>query len=148
MAATRLERTTPAAEAWRLLFEFFLALDPYLEGIAEEYGLSEAQGHALVLLEPGRPLPMHEVAEALHCHASNVTGIVDALEGRGLVERRPSDHDRRVKMIAVTDAGADLRRQALRRLYEPPPAIAALSTADQRALRDVMQRVTAAQAPH
>ena len=32
---------------------------------------------------------MSALAEALYCHASNVTGIVDRLEPRGLVERRP-----------------------------------------------------------
>jgi DNA-binding MarR family transcriptional regulator len=136
-------RLSPAAEAWRLLFDYFLSLDPYLDGIAAEFGLTEAQGHALVLLQPGRPLPMHELAEQLHCHASNVTGIVDALERRRLVERRPADNDRRVKMIGVTPEGAQLRERALARLFEPPPAITALSAADQRALRDVMRRVAA-----
>ena len=134
-------RTSPAAEAWRLLFEYFLSLDRYLDQIAAEFGLTDSQGHALVLLEPGTPVPMHELAEQLHCHASNVTGIVDALERLGLVERRPAEHDRRVKMIAVTDEGARLRERALARLFEPPPAIAALAAADQRALRDVMRRV-------
>ncbi|MBD0329533.1 MAG: MarR family transcriptional regulator [Thermoleophilia bacterium] len=147
MATAETKRASAAAEAWALLFEFFLGLDPYLQAIAGEFGLTEAQGHALVLLEPGRPLPMHELADALHCHASNVTGLVDALERRGLVERRPAEHDRRVKMIAVTGEGAALRKQALRRLYEPPAAIAALSAADQRALRDVMRRVLAAAEP-
>jgi MarR family transcriptional regulator, organic hydroperoxide resistance regulator len=128
-------------EAWRLLFEFFMSLDHYLGGIASEFGLTEAQGHAIVLLEPERPLRMHELAEQLHCHASNVTAIVDALERRGLVERRAAANDRRAKLLAVTDEGAALRERAMARLFEPPPAIAALSAADQRALRDIMRRI-------
>lgn len=35
----------------------------------------------------GRPLPMRALAELLGCDASNVTGIVDRLEARGLVRR-------------------------------------------------------------
>jgi MarR family transcriptional regulator, organic hydroperoxide resistance regulator len=146
MAAVHERRTrlSAGAEAWRLIFEYVLSLDPYLDEIAGEFGLTSSQGHALVLLEPGPGLPMHELAERLHCHASNVTGIVDALEARGLVERRPGDHDRRVKIVAVTEEGATLRARALARLFRPPPGIAALSAADQRALREIMRRVTGA----
>ena len=108
-----------------------------------EFDLSEAQGRALSLLEPGRPLAMSELAEALSCDASNVTGIVDRLEARGLIERRPAEHDRRVKMLVVTEQGAELRRRALERFFEPPPAIAALSAADQRTLRDILRRALA-----
>ena len=34
-------------------------------------------------------MPMSELAEAMRCDNSNVTGIADRLEDRGLVERRP-----------------------------------------------------------
>jgi DNA-binding MarR family transcriptional regulator len=145
MAAIEQRRAVSAAsEAWRLMFEYFVSLDPYLEDIAGEFGLSDSQGHALVLLEPGGGLPMHELAERLHCHASNVTAIVDALEARGLVERRPGERDRRVKIVALTGAGAELRARALERLFRPPPGIAELSAADQRALRDILRRVVGA----
>lgn len=137
-------RTRPAVEAWRLLFQFVMALNPYLDAIAAEFDLSDSQGHALLLLDPERPRPMHELAGELHCHASNVTGIVDALEARGIVERRPAEHDRRVKMIALTDSGRALRERAVARLFEPPPQIAALSAAEQRALRDVMRKIVGA----
>ena len=135
-------RPTAGSEAWRLLFEFFNSLDPYYETVASEFDLSHSQGHALVLLEPGRGVPMHELADGLRCHASNVTSIVDALEARGLVERLPAEGDRRVKMVALTDEGAKLRERALERLWEPPPAIAGLAAADQRALRDIMRRAS------
>jgi DNA-binding MarR family transcriptional regulator len=133
-----------AVETWRLLFAFFMTLEPYLDDIAGGFELSKSQGHVLFLLAPGRALPMNELAERLRCHASNVTAIVDALELRDLVERRADTRDRRVKMVAVTEVGAALRERMLERLWEPPPAIAALSEPDQRVLRDVMRRVLAA----
>ena len=94
----------------------------------------------LYLLEPGVEIPMSRVAEQCGCDASNITGIVDRMESRGLIERRDSPRDRRVKLIALTDEGAEIQAQMLDRLYEPPAAIAALSVADQRALRDIMRR--------
>ena len=130
----------PAAEAWRLLFELFRAEKPRFQAVSSELGLSHIQAHALHLLEPGRPVPMSAVAEGLACDASNVTGIVDRLEERGLIERRGAAHDRRVRMLYVTDEGARLRRAVAERMFSPPPAITRLSPADQRALRDVLRR--------
>ena len=48
---------------------------------------------------------MRKLAQKLKCEPSNVTGIVDRLEARGLVERRPDPADRRVKVAAATDEG-------------------------------------------
>ena len=83
---------------------------------------------------------MSALAGSLQCDASNVTGIVDRLESRGLIERRSSPEDRRMKMIAVTEEGQRLREQIGARMNEPPPPIAALSDADQRELRDILAR--------
>jgi DNA-binding MarR family transcriptional regulator len=66
--------------------------------------------------------------------------LVDRLESRGLVERRNAEHDRRVKLLCLTEAGAEVRQKLMERLAEPPAAIAALSAEDLRALRDVMLR--------
>jgi DNA-binding MarR family transcriptional regulator len=83
---------------------------------------------------------MSVLAGYLACDASNVTGLVDRLEGRGLVERRSAEHDRRVKLLCLTELGAEVRRRLMERMAEPPAAISALSAADLRALRDVMLR--------
>ena len=52
---------------------------------------------------------MHEIASRLACDSSNVTGIVDRLEARGLVTRRPCERDRRVKQIVPTALGLEVR---------------------------------------
>ena len=108
--------------------------------IASEFELAPAQVMALHRLEPGRPCAMSELAGALRCDNSNVTGIADRLEARGLVERRPGPHDRRVKMLHLTDDGAALRERLWERLSRPPEALAGLSEDDARALRDILQR--------
>jgi MarR family transcriptional regulator, organic hydroperoxide resistance regulator len=108
--------------------------------VAAEFELSPPQVMALKMLDPDEPKPMSVLADALGCDNSNVTGIVDRLEDRGLVERRLANHDRRVKMLAVTEDGAHLRAQLVARLDEPPPALAELSPEDQRTLRDILRR--------
>jgi DNA-binding MarR family transcriptional regulator len=132
-----------AREAWGTVFQISLANRWRLMAALEEYGLTFPQAHALRLLDPERPLPMNEIADRLVCDASNVTGIADRLESRGLIERRPGSGDRRVKMLALTAAGAEARKRVIEAMTEPPAEIAALSAADQRALRDILRRAVA-----
>jgi DNA-binding MarR family transcriptional regulator len=73
--------------------------------VAEEVGLSVAQLDVLRRLRHQGPSPMRRLAEHMHCEASNLTGLVDRLEARGLVERRPDPGDRRVRLLALTQAG-------------------------------------------
>jgi MarR family transcriptional regulator, organic hydroperoxide resistance regulator len=132
--------SSPAAEAWALMQRLFAPQRRRFMALAAEYELSPPQLGALKALDSDNPLAMSELAEVLGCDNSNVTGIVDRLEHRGLVERRPADHDRRVKLLALTDEGLALRESLSGRLHAPPEQLAGLDPADQRALRDIMQR--------
>jgi DNA-binding MarR family transcriptional regulator len=114
--------------------------------IASEFALSPPQLFALRALEPDRPAPMSRLAGVLRCDASNVTGIVDRLEDRGLVERRAAPHDRRIKHLVLTDAGVALRERIAARMDQPPAALAALPDDEQRELRDILHKVLAARA--
>lgn len=139
------EKASPAHEAWQLATDlWFGERPPRVPAVASQFDLSPMGIKALYLLEPGIEIPMSRVADQCGCDASNITGIVDRMESRGLIERRDSPSDRRVKLIALTDEGAEVRGQVLDRLYEPPAAITGLSAADQRALRDIMRRATRA----
>ncbi len=130
----------PRAEAWHLLQELMVGQKGRMFAIASEFELAPAQAMALRRLEPGRPCAMSELAGALRCDNSNVTGIADRLEARGLVERRPAPHDRRVKMLHLTEEGAELRERLGERIGRPPDALAGLSDEDARALRDILDR--------
>ena len=132
-----------AREAQKLFFEIGMAERTRAGKALNELGLTFVQAHALRTLDPDRPLPMSTLAELLVCDASNVTGIADRLEMRGLIERRSADGDRRVRALALTPAGVALRDRALEIMNEPPASIAALSEKDQRALRDILLRAVA-----
>jgi DNA-binding MarR family transcriptional regulator len=132
-------RKDPAHEAWELLWRVVQANKPRFMAFAQELGLAPMQLHALRTLEPGEEVPMSSLAGKLFCDASNVTGIVDRLEARGLIERRAAPHDRRVKLIALTPEGEELRAMAHRQLTTPPPEIAALPQAHKVALRDALR---------
>src|SRR5438046_8258079 len=100
-----------ACLAWQLLMIFFFAQRAHLPASGAEFDLSPVQCHVLHLIEPGRPLPMSRLADTLSCDASNVTGLVDRLESRGLVRRQPSPQGRRVTVLRLTPTGARLRAQ-------------------------------------
>ena len=114
---------------------------------AAEADLSPPQLFALLALTPGEPAPMSSLAGALRCDASNVTGLTDRLAARGLVERRPAPHDRRVRHLVLTAEGIALRNRVARRLDEPPDGFAALSPAEAELLRDLVLKVAAAGSP-
>ena len=99
----------PSCEAWQLLVRFSFTQRASLPALAAELELSPAQCHLLNLIEPDRPMPMGELAGAMSCDASNVTGLVDRLESRGLLQRSPSAEDRRVKVLSLTPRGAHIK---------------------------------------
>jgi DNA-binding MarR family transcriptional regulator len=137
------QQTVAVAEAWQLLQRIMVGQRGRMATIAAELELAPAQMFALHALEPGQPKAMSELAQTLRCDNSNVTGIIDRLEARGLVERRPGERDRRVKMLEVTPAGAQLREQIRRRLSLPPEPLASLQAEDACALRDILRRALA-----
>jgi len=102
------------------------------------FDLSFAQ--AMALRELDEPVPMRELAQRLCCDASNVTGIVDRLEARGLVERRMAPDDRRVKRLVLTPAGQSLRDEHWDGLTVGLPLLVDLSAGERRTLADLLRR--------
>ena len=130
-----------ACDAWQLLVQLFFAQRANLPPLAAELELSPAQCHVLHLIEPGRPIPMGQLAETLACHASNVTGLVDRLESRGLVRRHASTADRRVKVLDLTPAGSRLRSLLVDRMTAPPATLRRLTVREQQTLVRLLTRL-------
>jgi DNA-binding MarR family transcriptional regulator len=138
-----MQASSAAQEAWGHFWQIFMADKPRRLAVMSELGLSFQQSMALMQLEPGAPLPMGELAVAMQCDNSNVTGIVDRLEAAGIAERRPAPHDRRVKTVVLTEHGEAVQAEVRHRAGQPPPELAALSAEDAEALRDILARALA-----
>src|ERR1700682_1729495 len=121
-----------ADQAWALLLQLaFERVHAHFAAVVAELDLAPVQAKALHELDVDPPISMRDLAARLKSDPSNVTGLIDRLEARGLVERRPDPTDRRIKGLALTAAGAAMRERLFGRLYSAPPAVAELSAADQ-----------------
>ncbi|MBR7836464.1 MarR family transcriptional regulator [Actinospica durhamensis] len=107
---------------------------------AAAHELTGAQARLLALVV-GEPKPMSRLAVSMRCEPSNVTGLVDKLERRGLVERRPDPTDRRVKLIAPTPAGTELSAKVWADLDFAAAPLAALAEPERVVLRDLLRKI-------
>jgi DNA-binding MarR family transcriptional regulator len=86
--------------------------------------------------------PQNALAERLHISPSWMVAIVDDLERRELLERRPHERDRRVRTLHLTAAGTKLLRQAEREARQFDAHVTEpLSETELEQLLDLLQRV-------
>lgn len=108
--------------------EFIATMYVFAEQLHQEYEQAAAHAgitaqQAIVLTLLSEPLPMRGLAERRHCDPSNITRVVDRLESRGLVARSPDPADRRIRRVALTDAG----RSALTRFQAELQRVSSLA---------------------
>jgi DNA-binding MarR family transcriptional regulator len=141
--------TQAARDAWAAMSALFMDGEAHdrVHRICTELELSPPLLKAFMhlgTLDGDGGLRMSDLAETWGFDASYVTALADGLQERGLAERQPHPTDRRVKTIVLTTEGLAKRARALEMLSEPPSAFASLSAAEQRQLRDLLQKLTAA----
>ena len=150
MAAKRLDRKhSAAAEVWRLMAGFSFAQfqhGPHQE-LMHEHGLTPGHLKALTWLDPERPLPMRAMAEALGVDASMITWLVDRLEEKGLAERRSMPSDRRVKVVALTQRGSELRDRLSAAMAGPPAELLDLDLQSLEAFRTQLEKLPSSATP-
>jgi DNA-binding MarR family transcriptional regulator len=98
------------------LLEFLMSAKQHMVSIGNDFGLTSIQAVTLLLLDESKPRPMKNFCTLYHCDASNITGIVDGLEKKGLVSRQNAPADRRIKVIQLEAAGKKLQLAMLDRL--------------------------------
>jgi DNA-binding MarR family transcriptional regulator len=133
--------TDPRAEIVDLLWQLVDEMHRHFHTCISALGLSPPQAMALRGLDGDDPVAMRELACRLRCDASNITGIVDRLEAKGLVERQVAPRDRRVKTLVFTEKGRAVRRRLDAALLDGSPPLARLTPAELRELRALLQRV-------
>jgi DNA-binding MarR family transcriptional regulator len=105
-----------------MIAELQAAVHRLIDHLASELrplGLTPAEVNALARLRPGEPLAVADLVAATGQRPSTLTGVIDRLEGRGLLARAVNARDRRSFVLELTPAG----EAAARRVQD---AIAAL----------------------
>lgn len=108
--------------------------------VSAELRISQAAVRALLAIDPDQPRAMSELARALDCDRSYVTGVVDDLERAGYAERRTAIHDRRIKVIALTDDGRHALERVRHTLLAPPAGLATLTVSQQRTVARLLTK--------
>ena len=98
----------------------------------------------LVRLARTDGISMGEMARSIGCDPSYITALVDDLAAHGLATREPDPVDRRVKIVVITEKGRSLAGEIHSVLSVPPAAFSALSRTELRQLRELLDKVVAA----
>ena len=102
----------PWRKAANISLHASLAIKQDLEdALQEEVDLLLADTEALLHLEHG-DLRMSEIADRLVLSRGGTTKVIDRLEAMGYVARSPDPEDRRATVVAISDAGREIRRRA------------------------------------
>ena len=139
--ATITTRKVADTQIMDLLYRVMDRARDNFQAVAAEFDLTPAQARALLYL--GEAVPMRSLACHLSCDASNVTGIADRLEARGLVRRGEAEQDRRVKLLLVTSEGLNVRSRLKRRLMETSPFMSGLSEEERSTLKELLSKIAA-----
>ena len=99
-----------------MLYKALDTLMPRFRRIFRDYGITEQQWRVLRVLWEHEELPSRSLSDITLIPAPSLVGVVDRLQGRGLVERRRDEADRRGVFVAATDAGRELKGQVMPRV--------------------------------
>lgn len=105
-------------------------------------GMPWSRYRALRRLED-HPLPQRMLAEQLHIDAPAVSVIVGDLVAKGYVDRVGAPDDGRVKLVRITDRGADLMERLRDLPGVVPPPVATLTAVERRELARLIDKMRA-----
>jgi DNA-binding MarR family transcriptional regulator len=137
-----------ARECWAMIYRLIFEGEARdrMGVVCSAAGVPPGVLKTLIHLAPDEPTPMRELASHFGFDGSYITALVDDLERAGLAERRAHPTDRRVKTVALTPKGAAVQQRAYELMWAPPECFDALTTAEQRQLRDLLGKAVAADA--
>jgi len=103
--ARRAKRPDLAAMLAPLIRQLIAAELPVLEA----HGVSMWGYSVLLALDEAPVRTQAALAEAINADKTRIIGVLDELQNQGYIERRPDPDDRRVRLLAITDAGRELK---------------------------------------
>src|SRR6185295_17520820 len=115
------------------------------EELLAPIGINAGELSVLLLLDAREPESQQQAAQRLGVDRTTMVALIDALEGKGLVERRPDPADRRRNVIELTDIGRKTLRRATRASDQAERRLLSqLDGAETEHLRSLLRRVAAA----
>lgn len=90
----------------------FQAVNEYSKKAEKKTGLTGPQLWAMKILADTAPIKVSQLAKRMYLHPATVVGILDRLEGKGLVARTRSRGDRRVVEVDLTNQGREILDRA------------------------------------
>lgn len=119
-----------------------------LEALHEQHlgpsGISARELTVLLFLDGREPESQQQAAVHLGVDRTTMVGLLDALEDKGLVARRPDAKDRRRNVVVLTDAGVKTLKKATRASDAAErQLLAGLGEREAAQLRKLLQRVAA-----
>jgi DNA-binding MarR family transcriptional regulator len=115
------------------------------QGIATEFGI--APHDLLAMFKLDGVLSMKELAQHMGCDASFITTVADTLERRGFVRREPSQRDRRVKNLVLTEEGIAAKERLMRDLAAKMPWSYALDDTERRCFLTLLRKALGSATP-
>ena len=109
------------------------------QGIAAEFGIAPHDLLAMFKLDDA--MSMKELAQHMGCDASFITSVADTLERRGFARREPSQRDRRVKNLVLTEEGIAAKERLMRELAEKMPWSYALDDTERHCFLGLLKKV-------
>lgn len=106
------EETSAALRLWVILNRAVSSVEEVLEQQVEGHGLSFTEFAVLEVLLHKGALPIGEVGEQVLLTSGSMTYVIDKLEERGLLRRRPCPEDRRVLYVELSDDGRSIIEHA------------------------------------
>ncbi len=138
----------PMAVFGRLSDAVELVMRDHMNPLFAEAGLQPGEFDVLATLRrSGEPymLSPTKLYEAAMISSGGMTNRLDRLERAGFVERRPDPHDRRGKLIALTEAGRRVIDETIgRHVANEERLLAALSSKEQEQLNQLLRKLIAA----
>jgi DNA-binding MarR family transcriptional regulator len=106
------------------------------------WDIAPSHSRALGVLTRHGAMRLSELSDRLHIAARSTTEVVDGLQDRGLVERRPDPQDRRATLVALTEEGTRVG-QAIRssRDAEAEAYFSVLSEAERTDLTGILRKL-------
>jgi homoprotocatechuate degradation regulator HpaR len=111
MAIEQFTRSLPM-----MLYRSLDAVTPRFRKIFSDFGLTEQQWRVLRVLWERQDVTLNELSGITLIPAPSLVGVVDRLQGMGLVERRRSDADRRKVYVLATQKGGELEAKVMPRV--------------------------------